>query len=122
VAISAPPTVLTVNVAAPPSKIPTALELNIIEASVRLPWASVMMTVIGVVWPLPIGLLAAVTVTLAAAPPELPEPVVVPLVMLVLLELSEELHPVINKTVRPIKAQKQIKVRNLFLIDSNPNY
>ena len=76
----------------PPLKVPPPLEVTMREASVLLPWASVTITVRVVVAPLPMGLLAGVTVTVAAALPELPDPVVVPLVILFLLLTSEGLQ------------------------------
>jgi hypothetical protein len=77
----------------PPLKVPPPLDVMITDASVLRPWASVIITVRVVVAPLAIGLLAVVTVTWAAGLFKLPEPVVVPLVMLFLLLVSEELHP-----------------------------
>jgi hypothetical protein len=84
--------------------VPPPEDVKVMVASVLFPCESVIMTVINVVPPVTSWLFPAVTVTLAAAPPEVPEPVFVPLLMLFCLLTSDGLQP--NKIKRAAKANK----------------
>lgn len=122
-AMKDPPRVLplTVVLEVDPLKYPPPEEVRMIEASVLLFPESVMMTVMVVVAAELMGLFPAVTETWAADPPELPEPVMVPLVRLFCLLLSEMLHPIKEK-----KASSDNRIRtktgDLLTMDSNPNW
>jgi hypothetical protein len=88
-----PPKVFAPNVVLVPLKVPPPEDVKIKEASVRFPEESVIITVRVVVAPEKMGLLPGITDTLATVPPELPDPVDVPLVTLLCLLISDESHP-----------------------------
>jgi hypothetical protein len=116
-----PPRVFPLKVVLFPLKVPSPEEVRIMEASVRLPVASVMITVMVVVAPAVMGLFPGVTETLAAAPPELPDPVVVPLVTLFCLLTSDVSHPKKIKRAALSNNNKKIEEIGLGNIGFNPN-
>jgi hypothetical protein len=109
-----PPRVFPFKVAFDPLNFPPREEVRIMEASVLFPEASVMITVMVVVAPKARELLPALTVTLAAGPPpELPDPVVVPLVTLFCLLTSDVSHPGKMKMAALSKINKKTEESNL---------
>jgi hypothetical protein len=105
-----------------PLKVPPPEDVRIMEASVRFAPASVMITVMVVVAPAAMALFPGYMVTLAGAPPELPDPVDVPLVTLFCLLTSDTSHPRIIKRAALSNNNKKIEGIGLGNIGFNPNY
>jgi hypothetical protein len=108
-----PPRVFPLNVVLVPLKVPPPEDVKIKEASVRFPEESVIITVRVVVALETMGLFPGITATLTAAPPELPDPDVVPLVTLLCLLTSDDSHP--GKIERAALSNKNKKMGEIDL-------